>query len=205
MMVFALIFLAVLASVERVAAQTWFENGDAGDLPSSAQFTYGSGALTEIQGSLSSDSDVDMYCIKVAADHAIFSAMLTCTVISGNDIWIFHSNGPGLGEARDRGCQGAQTRVGSPIVNAPGTYYLAISGHDASAMSGVDAMWLLGVPASGQVAPNGPGAAGAVTSWQGGVANPVGAYTIHLVGAEFCDTPLPARLRTWGETKVIYR
>ena len=119
-----------------------------------------------------------------------------------NDIWVFKAGG--LGVARDRGCQGAQTKVGTPLVTVGGLYYLAVSGNDGRAQNGANDIWTLGVPVNGQVTPNGPAAGLPLTGWIGGVVNPV-SYTITLTGASFCDSGTRTSKRTWGMTKLIYR
>src|SRR5690349_18365486 len=56
-----------LAIATPALAQTWNENGDAGDVVSTAQLTLGSGALTGINGQLTSPTDIDLYCIHLSA------------------------------------------------------------------------------------------------------------------------------------------
>lgn len=193
--------LALLAIVPSARAQVWTESADAGSLPATADHTVGTGALSLINGTLLSDTDVDMYCIRVT-NPATFSAFLTCTVLSNDDVWLFDATGLGL--ARDRGCQGSQTKVGSPFVSVTGIYYLAVSGNDASAQNAGSNLWQLGVPASGQAAPNGPAAALPVTGWTGGTASPA-SYSIQLVGASFCDSAVPVEPHSWARVKIIYR
>lgn len=193
--------LTLVVAAPRARAQIWNEITDAGSLPASADHTVGNGALLMINGTLSSNADVDMYCIRVT-NPATFSAILTCTAISNDDLWLF--DGSALGVARDRGCQASQTKVGSPLVTLTGIYYLAVSGSDANAQSAGSNLWAPGVPASGQAAPNGPAAALPVTGWSGGTANPA-SYSIQLTGAGFCDTAVPTDAHSWARTKIIYR
>jgi len=193
--------LTLVTVVPSALAQVWTELADAGSLPATADHTAGTGSLFIINGTLSSDTDVDMYCIRVA-NPATFSAVLTCTVLTNNDVWLFDAGGFGL--ARDRGCSGSQTRVGAPFVSITGVYYVAVSGNDASAQNAGNNLWQLGVPASGQVAPNGPASAQVVNGWAGGTASPA-SYSIQLTGATFCDSAVPTGTRSWSRIKTIYR
>ena len=192
---------ALLVVVPSAHAQVWTESADAGSLPATADHTVGTGSLLLINGTLLSNTDVDMYCIRVT-NPATFSAFLTCLTLSEDDVWLFDATGLGL--ARDRGCQGSQTRVGSPFVSVTGIYYLAVSGNDASAQNAGSNLWQVGVPVTGQAAPNGPAAALPVTGWTGGTANPV-SYSIQLVGASFCDSAVPVEPHSWSRVKIIYR
>ena len=59
----ALLFLSIFPAGPALA-QNWAEVGDAGPLPGSSQNTAG-GAISSISGTLTSDADIDMYCIRV--------------------------------------------------------------------------------------------------------------------------------------------
>jgi hypothetical protein len=70
-------------------AQSWFESGDAGDLPASAQTTIGPpGQVLQITGQLRDANDVDLFCIRIL-DPATFAAELDCAVQSDPDLWLF--------------------------------------------------------------------------------------------------------------------
>lgn len=192
---------AALLMACSAAAQTWNETGDAGNLPASAQITAGSGALTTINGNLASASDVDMYCIRVV-DPPAFLARLQCVVIQGPDLWLFNSAGTGV--SANFLCQGGDKRVSGVFAATTGTYYLAVSYRGVAPSAASGAIWLPSNVA--EHAPDGPGAAGVVTSWPGtGNLQPINPYTIILAGAGFCDTPTPARGTAWGTLKVRYR
>ncbi|MEN3000793.1 MAG: DVUA0089 family protein [Armatimonadota bacterium] len=110
-------------------AQTWTEQGDAGDLPETAQST-GSGSLTEIQGSLGA-SDVDMYAIYIS-DPANFSASTVGGATWDTQLWLFDSDGKGVVHNDDAvGTAVTQSRIdnstGCLTGRQPGVYYLAIS------------------------------------------------------------------------------
>jgi hypothetical protein len=68
--------ICVLFAVPRAIAGTWTEQGDAGQLCSTAQVTTGTGTLDQIIGSVSSIQDVDLYRIRIN-DPATFSASTT--------------------------------------------------------------------------------------------------------------------------------
>jgi hypothetical protein len=183
-------------------AATWTESGDAGSLPSSAQVTAGNGPLTMIQGTLSSNADQDVYCIRVT-DPTLFTASLQCVAFADNDVWLFGSTG--LGVAHNDGCTGGQTHVGTPLVTTAGLYYLAVSPSGDDAMNGASPIW--NPPsASGQRAPDGPGAPGPISGWSNaGVVSNFNNYRLQLAGAAFCDPATPTIAESWGRLKKIYR
>jgi hypothetical protein len=201
----AVLSLAVLAACVLLArgasAQVWNEVGDAGDLPGTAQSTLGAGPLTTINGNLGSDSDVDMYCIQVT-DPTLFSAGLGCVVIQGPHIWLFNSAGKGV--AATSICQLGLQNIPTGFAVVPGTYYVAVSFDGVAPLSGANAIWL---PAYVNArAPDGPGAAGAVTSWSGTPnVQPINPYQIVLQGATFCGDATPVHANSWGALKQHYR
>jgi hypothetical protein len=195
--------VALLAIACASEAANYVESGDAGDLPGTAQTTVGSGPLTSIQGTLVSDLDRDMYCIRVL-DPPNFSASISCTVIAEDDLWLFRQNGTGV--AGNDGCSGGVVVVGTPLVTLAGLYLLAISPSADEPRSGALTIW--NPPsAAGQRPPDGPGAVGAIDNWSGtGVLASSGVnYTINITGAAFCDTPVPVAPGTWGRVKSLYR
>lgn len=82
----------------------------------------------------------------------------------------------------------------------PDCYFLAISGSDNNPVGQGLRIWNL--PPTGVFAPNGPGAALPIDSWDHGGQNLFGAYEIQMggVGAEPCVIPEPASLLlvSWG-------
>lgn len=197
----ACVFALLLASSSAEAA-TWTEIGDAGNLPSGAQSTAGTGALTSIQGHLDNNLDQDMYCIRVT-DPVNFRAFLNCVAISDNDLWLFDA--AGLGVAHNDACSGGQTNVGAPLVTTAGLYYLAVSPSGDDALNGASPIW--NPPfVSGQRSPDGPGAPGPISGWSNaGVVSNFNNYTIQLTGAAFCDPATPAMPFSWGRVKSHYR
>jgi hypothetical protein len=183
------------------SAQTWNEIGDAGSLPATAQVTVGSGGLASLNGNLASASDVDMYCFKIAGA-STFLARLQCVAIQGPNLWLFDATGKGV--AANSFCQGGDKRVTNAFMTGAGTYYVAVSFDGVNPFSGANPIWIPNnVP---ERAPDGAGAAGAVTSWQGtGNVQPLNPYTILFTSATFCDSPTADDAGTWGRLKQLYR
>ncbi|HYM82415.1 MAG TPA: hypothetical protein VEY91_13515 [Candidatus Limnocylindria bacterium] len=193
--------VALLLCASSAPAAPWFEIGDAGNLPASAQTTIGAGALTVIQGTLAANNDQDMYCIRVS-DPQAFVASLNCVAFDNNDLWLFDVAANGV--RGNDGCTGGQTNVG-PGVTLAGTYYLAVSPSGDDALNGAAPIW--NPPSVGtQRSPDGAGAPGPVSGWSNaGVVSSFNNYTIQLAGCAFCDTATPATSDTWGRLKLIYR
>ena len=198
---FAIGMVGALLGAGTARAQTWLESGDAPELPATAQVTSGTGPLTEIDGNLLDDADVDMYCIKVT-DPLSFFAQLQCVIIQGPDIRLF--NAGGVGASANFLCQASAKYVSGAFANTAGTYYLAVCYRGKEAFAGPDAIWLASNLA--EHAPDGPGAAGVVNGWGGiGLQAPINPYRIFLSGATFCDNATPTHARSWGALKLIYR
>jgi len=199
-----LIVAAALALVPSfAAAAAWTEIGDAGDSIAGAQTTAGNGPLTSIQGQLLTDTDQDVYCIRVT-DPAQFNASLSCVTFSNNDLWLFDASG--LGVSHHDGCQGGQTNVGTPLVTTAGVYYLAISPSGADALNPSSSPIWAPAAQGTQRAPDGPGAPGPLAGWGGaGVVSNFNNYTVQISGAAFCDPATPVARSTWGRTKTLYR
>jgi len=157
------------------------ENGDAGDLPSTAQVCPGSGAMTRIDGFLD-DSDADMFEINICSP-ASFGATTVGGALWDTQLFLFKADGTGVAFNDDSvGVQSTLTSLFTSSLPA-GRYYLAISGYDRDAVdAGVLELWLDG-PFAAERAPDGPGAANPVRSWDG--AGGGGAYSIFLQGTCF--------------------
>jgi hypothetical protein len=169
---------------------------DAGDLPGTATSITGNGqALTAIFGTLDLD-DVDMFKVKIC-NEANFSAT---TVGSGTTIdtllYAFDLAGKGLVMSDDTSATVAQfSTITSQFINANGDYYIALSSFNNTTLIGrmpIDAsaqQLFLPTAPSGFVypewAPNGPGAANAVTGWTGASETTGQAYRINLTGTCF--------------------
>ena len=192
--------MAVLAAAPALA-QTWAETGDAGDLIASAQSTAGAGALTQITGSLQSDSDVDLFCVNVQDPHA-FSASLQCLMAADPSIWVFAP--AGLGLAHNDVCAFGGKTIPPGFVGT-GTYYVAVTQAGRQAHSAGGAMWQSFL-FTGVRMPDGPGAGGALLYWLGGGPLPgVTPYTINLTGVGYCESAVPVQASGWGALKATYR
>src|SRR4051812_47093952 len=73
---------------------TWFEAGDAGELPGTAQRCTGSGPLARISGTLD-DGNTDMYAINIC-DPASFSATTVNATAIDSQLFLFNSAGRGV-------------------------------------------------------------------------------------------------------------
>ena len=196
----AALALALLTTALPAAADPWAEAGDAGPLPASAQTTVGSAQLTVITGALGAPDDVDMYCIQVQTP-ATLVIELQCVIIQGPNIWLFDATGKGV--AANSTCVGGGKRILSTFVSAAGKYYVAVAYNGVNPYAGASPIW---VPANtGERAPDGSGAAGAVTAWIGtGQVGPINPYQINLTGTGFCDGPVADDARSWGGLKASY-
>jgi hypothetical protein len=166
-------------------ATAWVEQGDAGDLPGTAQITTGPSTLTAIRGALTA-GDVDMYKINIC-DAPNFTAIGSGTV-SDTQMFLFDSTGKGVAMNDDTpvgtGLQSALAPAGAIPGLTNGSYYLALSSYDNDPNdASAQALWL-DTPFNTVRAPDGPGAANPVASWDGAGSN-TGTYSIALTGACF--------------------
>jgi hypothetical protein len=183
-------------------AQIWTESGDAGPLPATAQQTAGVGPLVEIDGTLQSPDDVDLYCIHVT-DVAGFAANLQCVVIQGPDLWLFDP-ATGKGVAMTSLCAAGAKGMNGALLPGTGDYVIGVSYDAYYPFNGVLPLWAFGY--TPQRAPDGAGALLPVTTWTGQVnVQPLNPYKILLSGVTFCEAPTPAVGASWGAVKSIYR
>jgi len=194
----------VLCSIGLLSAtaqgQIWAEVGDAPDFPVPGQITFGIGPLATITGTIASGTDADMYCIMVT-DAAAFFASTAGTPGTLGDTQLFLFDLAGMGMNHNDDSTGLRSRIyaGGPAAGVPAPipvvagvmYGLAISGFDRDPVSAGGEIWF-DTPFGDQTAPDGPGAAGALTGWAGASAS--GTYTISLGGATFCTIPGPGSL-----------
>lgn len=170
-----------------LSAAVYYENGDAGQLPASAQAALlpeGEPLLTEIYGSLDRDTDIDMYRIKIS-DPANFSA-----VTSGGDtqLFLFDINGKGIvSNDDDPGVFGSsRLPLGSPLLTSllPGFYYLAVSGYNHEPLSGsTQKKFIFPDTFNGLNPPSGLGGDAAITDWSYAFGDSFD-YTIVFTGVE---------------------
>jgi hypothetical protein len=121
-------FLALTALTATALAQ-WTEQGDAGDLPETAQATGTdtSTPLSSISGALAAD-DVDMFAIYIADPSAFRAETNTTTTNFDSQLWLFDVNGNGIVHDDDS-AGGLRSRItnANNCIPGPGTYYIAIS------------------------------------------------------------------------------
>src|SRR5262245_3203458 len=83
-------------SIARTPAATWNETGDAGDSLLTAQSTVGVWPLTQINGTLPHDADLDLYLIRIT-DEANFLAYRNGALANTDpDLWLFNFSGFGV-------------------------------------------------------------------------------------------------------------
>lgn len=199
-LLFVLFAMAAIGLASPEAMAQWNEQGDAGELPGTAQSPVGAGALTSISGSCTTGTDVDMYCIHIDGDAYVAN---TCSVTWDTQLWLFRSDGVGLAHNDDNCGQGPLQSGLAFIQPGAGDYLLAISRFDRDpANAGGSEIWA-DVPYEDETPPDGPGAPGPVVSWVGS-AGPAGAYRIDLLGVSYCQVT-PVEPSTWGKIKSIYR
>jgi hypothetical protein len=176
--------------------QTWAEQGDAGDLPSTAQVCDGSGPLAGITG-LITLGDADMYKIRIV-DEAAFVATTVDLATWDTQLFLFDLNGQGIALNDDHvGGTTLRSTLTTQFVTVNGDYLLAISGYDRDPHDASNALIWNNTPFREERAPDGPGAANPVASWSDAF-TPFneGTYEIRLTGCEFvgatcypdCDT-----------------
>jgi hypothetical protein len=123
-------FLALTALTATALAQVdWTEQGDAGDLPETAQAT-GTGTSTPlrtISGVLDAN-DVDMFAIYIADPSAFQAETNTATTDFDSQLWLFDVNGNGIVHDDDS-AGGLRSRINNAnnCIPGPGIYYIAIS------------------------------------------------------------------------------
>jgi hypothetical protein len=123
-------FLALTALTATALAQVdWTEQGDAGDLPETAQATGTdtSTPLRTISGVLDAN-DVDMFAIYIA-DPSVFQAETnTITTDFDSQLWLFDVNGNGIVHDDDSaGSLRSRITNANNCIPGPGIYYIAIS------------------------------------------------------------------------------
>lgn len=170
----------------------WTEVGDAGELLP-GQATLGSGSLDQIFGHLTL-GDVDLYRIEVV-DFANFRASTVNAGTSGGfdtSLFLFDANGFGISYCED--APGSiQSTITNQFLTGNGTYYLAMTSFTNMPASAGGSIWA-GTPWN-EKAPDGPGAAGALTNWGTNFYHQ-GDYQIDLQGTTYSPVPEPATITT---------
>jgi len=195
--------LAVPITFAPAQAQIWIEAPDAGSLVPTAQVTAGNGWLSQIQGALDSPTDVDVYCVRLTATPAAFTALigLDCVLVQGPNVWLFDAAGNGIGS--NDTCSGGSKMIVAPNVSlVPGDYHVAVSHYDLDPQSASGAIWQPGPPF--WRAPDGPGAAGTLTGWAGtAMVNPLNPHQVFFHPLfVFCEAATGTTRSTWGELRL---
>lgn len=187
---------AVLALSGAAFGDVWAEDGDAGQLLGTAQHTIGTGSLDAIRGSTNSNSDVDLYCIRIL-DIRSFMATTEGGTSLDTQLFLFDENGFGVTHSDDSvGGSTLQSTITGQFLTAPGIYYLAITTYNNDATSNGELIWN-NSPFRSERQPDGPGSAGALDGWRAS-SGAAGDYAIFLTGAGFCEVPAPGAMALLG-------
>ena len=180
---------------------TYNEDGDAGELPSTAAVAVGLGPINRIRGTITT-GDTDMYKITICDPDQFYASAVGGTTFD-TQLFLFDLQGMGIACNDDTpaGFLGAGT-LQSTLAGAPaaGDYYIAIAPWDRDPLDNTGQELFLDQPFNVQHTADGPGGANQLDSWAGAAA-PTGAYTITFLGACFVtDTPpaCPADVGTAG-------
>jgi hypothetical protein len=169
-------------------ASTWTEQGDAGDLPGTAQACTGDGPLTQIVGSLGT-GDVDVYQIHVC-DPANFSATTVGGAYFDTRLYLFDSAGNGVSFNDEEPGDTSQSVLSSAFVASEGVYYLAISAGGKFPVDRLNHNIWQDEPAVAERQPDGEAAGNPLAGWSGWPQG--GDYRISLTGACKVGRPCPA-------------
>jgi hypothetical protein len=166
--------LAVCALLTAARAQTHQEQGDAGDLPETAQATGTdtSTALSAIRGTLE-ENGVDMYVIYIQ-DPANFSATTVNNETTfDTQLWLFDAEGKGVvfndeavGTNLDR--SRIDNSTGCLTGRSAGVYYIAISRYNRDAIGCEEGLIWNSSPSRAVRCPDGPESA--TRAWRAGQA-----------------------------------
>lgn len=171
-----------------LSAQVWNEVG-AGNIPTEAETTLGSGVLTQIHGSIDGTEGTDLFIIHVD-DPATFA----CSTVGGagwdTQLWMFDLQGNGI-SFRDNDPGTQRSTLTGQFLAGPGPVIIGIStpGRDALDAGGQE-LWL-DAPLIVERQPDGPGASNALTQWSPAIVLPFPTYTINLAGASFAGEVRP--------------
>jgi hypothetical protein len=192
--------LGVLLAAPAMAQ--WQEQGDAGDLPGTAQVPVGGGPLATISGTFLA-SDADMYCIRIDSPSA-FTATTCNGTTADTQLFLFRENGTGVSHNDDDpgGC-GLQSTVTGAFVTAPGQYLLAVSVYNRDPVGAGGCLIWANSPFNVERAPDGACPASPIAAWTGSTST-TGAYTIRLTGTSYCGATA-VEPTTWGAIKNTYK
>jgi hypothetical protein len=167
------------------------EEGDAGDLPATAQDLSGE-TVTRIDGEIASTEDIDMYRVCVSGDGS-FSASTVGGTSLDTQLFLFDASGRGVYANDDVQLGVGQSRLPDqhPLTpRTPGDYLLAIGPYNLDPRSsGGPTGSIFPVDDPGVVGPSGDGGDEPIVVWGGRASeSETGAYSIFLTGTE-CPPP----------------
>ncbi len=196
--------LLLLAVVTNVSFANWTEQGDAGDLPNSAQIVSGSGVLNSITGIMNA-GDADMYLINIV-NPGLFSAHAYGDTGIDPQLFLFDIDKKGIMANDDigilsNGVYSLEAKLPVGNANSPtlsGLYYLAISNFNQDPED-----------TFGDIFPDLPFSdvhspftgAGSISGWDGMGSSTARHYTIALTGAGYTPAstvPAPGALLLSG-------
>ncbi len=156
------------------------EQGDAGDLPETAQATP-SGALSGIRGTLT-PGDADMYAIYIP-DPSTFSASTRCNALFDTQLFLFDANGVGVSFNDDSPLGGLASTLDSSCIPGPGLYYLVVTAYDRDSTGCNGGEIWADTPYGAVRCPDGAEPSSRIGGWTGshGVS---ATYIVELTGAE---------------------
>jgi hypothetical protein len=187
---FVLGMLTCVLVAGSVSAVTYTETGDAGQSLASAQATgAGSQQLTQIFGSLLSQTDIDIFAINVT-DFSIFAATTVNGFTGGLDTALFLFNGSGLPVyANDDGATVGSTLPAGSLLGpqSNGLYFLAISLSGSEPVNFANQL-LFALGSSTTLRGPDPNTSGSLFNWDTSLADGTGTtfpagYQIDLIGA----------------------
>jgi hypothetical protein len=180
----ALAILSLLALAPVAAAAD--EDGDAGDLPATAQDLTGAGVDT-INGTVADATDIDMYRVCVDGG-GTFSASSVGGTSVDTQLFLFDPAGRGV-YANDDQMEGVVQSLlpaGHGLTpQSPGEYYLAVGAYNLDPLGADEPIF---GPGTGVVGPTGLGGGEPVSGWGGRPGGP-GPYTLTLTGAQCAPPP----------------
>ena len=183
--------LTISALLTAASAQiSYQEQGDAGDLPATAQLVNVAGAqpcqtpVQSIRGQMDAD-DVDMFVICIT-DPAAFSASTVGTTAWDTQLWLFKCDGRGVvhnDDNPDGAGLGSRIDNRTNCIQQPGIYLLAISRYNRDPVT-ADGLTLWDPLGNNRLVrcPDGIRADEPVGAWAG-VTQAAGEYVIQLTGA----------------------
>lgn len=200
-----IVFVGVMLLASVATAQTWTEVGDAPALLP-AQDCVGVGALTQINGSLSSESDADLFGIRIT-DYANFRASTVGLSAVDTRLYLFNTatgNGITMNDDDPSGVGGLQSVITGAFLTGNGDYAVGISSYNNMPQNSSFLDIWMASPYSVERAPDGPGAPGPLAGWSYGGFDS-GSYGIALRGAEFIPEPASLSLLALGALALLRR